>query len=71
MHEKVELNRTKSCQSGRKVVTPNSKSDLPLDFCRRDHVKLLQVCQPYQIPIGFLVENADSVCEVQESILMI
>ena len=33
MHKKFEINRTKikgSCQSGRKMVTHNSKSDLPL-----------------------------------------
>ena len=33
MHKKFEINRTKingSCQSGRKVVPHNSKSDLPL-----------------------------------------
>ena len=33
MHKKFEINRTKikgDCQSGRKVVTHNSKSDLPL-----------------------------------------
>ena len=33
MHKKFEINRTKikgMCQSGRKVVTYNSKSDLPL-----------------------------------------
>ena len=33
MHKKFEINRTKikgGCQSGRKVVTHNSKSDLPL-----------------------------------------
>ena len=33
MHKKFEINQTKirgSCQSGRKVVTHNSKSDLPL-----------------------------------------
>ena len=32
-HEKFEINQTKikgSCQSGRKVVTHDSKSDLPL-----------------------------------------
>ena len=36
MHKKFEINRTKikgSCQSGRKVVTHNSKSDLPLGTC--------------------------------------
>ena len=35
MHKKFEINRTKikgGCQSGRKVVTPNSKSDLPLNL---------------------------------------
>ena len=33
MHKKFEINRTKikgGCQSGRKLVTHNSKSDLPL-----------------------------------------
>ena len=33
MHKKFEINGTKikgGCQSGRKVVTHNSKSDLPL-----------------------------------------
>ena len=33
MHKKFEINRTKikvGCQSGRKVVTHDSKSDLPL-----------------------------------------
>ena len=34
MHKKFEINQTKikgSCQSGRKVVTNDSKSDLPLE----------------------------------------
>ena len=34
MHKKFEINLTKingGCQSGRKVVTHNSKNDLPLD----------------------------------------
>ena len=33
MHKKFEINQTKimgGCQSGRKVVTQNSKNDLPL-----------------------------------------
>ena len=33
MHKKFEINQTKikgGCQSGRKAVTHNSKSDLPL-----------------------------------------
>ena len=37
MHKKFEINRTKikgGCQSGRKVVTHNSKSDLPLVWRR-------------------------------------
>ena len=40
MHKKFEINRTKikgGCQSGRKVVTHNSKNDLPL----KDEVKLV------------------------------
>ena len=35
MHKKFEINWSKfkgGCQSGRKVVTHNSKSDLPLDM---------------------------------------
>ena len=33
MHKKFEINRTKiKGQSGRKVVTPDSKSDLPLVY---------------------------------------
>ena len=35
MHKKFEINQTKikgGCQSGRKVVTHNSKSDLPLNL---------------------------------------
>ena len=35
MHKKFEINRTRikgGCQSGRKVVTLNSKSDLPLGY---------------------------------------
>ena len=38
MHKKFEINRTKikgSCQSGRKVVTQNSKIDLSLDIIRK------------------------------------
>ena len=38
MHKKFEINRTKiegSCQSGRKVVTYDSKSDLPLKGDRK------------------------------------
>ena len=38
MHKKFEINRTKmkgGCQSGRKVVPYNSKSDLPLVMLRR------------------------------------
>ena len=37
MHKKSEINQTKikgGCQSGRKVVTHNFKSDLPLASCR-------------------------------------
>ena len=37
MHKKFEINQTKikaGCQSGRKVVTHNSKSDLPLHSCQ-------------------------------------
>ena len=37
MHKEFEINRTKikgsSCHLGRKVVTHNSKSDLPLTDC--------------------------------------
>ena len=36
MHKKFEINQTKikgGCLSGRKVVTHNAKSDLPLETC--------------------------------------
>ena len=39
MHRKFEINRTKiksGCQSGKKVVTYNSKSDLPLVLFQND-----------------------------------
>ena len=43
MNKKFDINRTKikgGCQSGRKVVTHNSKSDLPLDtYTTGDKVK--------------------------------
>ena len=38
MHKKFDINRTKikgGCQLGKKVVTQNSKSDLPLDKQRK------------------------------------
>ena len=50
MHKKFEINQTKikgGCQSGSKVVSHNSKSDLPLskvDMCLRKIKKLL-LCQ--------------------------
>ena len=45
MHKKFEINGTKikgGCQSGRKVVTHNSKSDSPLEFeARRNTYSIL------------------------------
>ena len=41
MHKKFEINLTKiigGCQSGRKVVTHNSKSDLPLEAAKRNEL---------------------------------
>ena len=41
MQKKFEINQTKikgGCHSGRKVVTHNSKSDLPLECGRMDEV---------------------------------
>ena len=38
MHNNFEINWTKiksSCQSGRKMVTPDSKSDLPLELIKK------------------------------------
>ena len=43
MHKNFEINRTKikgGCQSGRKVVTHNSKSDLPLTIIMRKYADL-------------------------------
>ena len=42
MHKKFAINRTKikgGCQSGRKVVTHNSKSDLPLVVRYLDNIE--------------------------------
>ena len=49
MHKKFEINRTKitdGCQSGRKVVTHKSKSDLPLDsrYLEKNVRHLLLMC---------------------------
>ena len=44
MHKKFEINRTKfkgDCQSGRKVVTHNSKSDLPLYAVNKMSLKMV------------------------------
>ena len=44
MHKKFEINQTKtkgSCQSGRKVVTHHSKSDLPLGNELKKTVELI------------------------------
>ena len=43
MHKKFEINQTKikdGCQSGRKVVTHNSKSDLPLVQLNLKHMQV-------------------------------
>ena len=47
MHKKFEINQTKikgGCQSGRKVVTHDSKSDLPLPTRKRQSVKTISIC---------------------------
>ena len=46
MHKKFEINRTKikgSCLSGRKVVTHNSKSDLPLKPEKKPEVRVTKI----------------------------
>ena len=56
MHKKFEINRTKikgSCQSGRKVVTHDSKSDLALPvYCYFDP-KLIIFLENYSRPFFF------------------
>ena len=45
MHKKFEINQTKimgGCHSGRKVVTHNSKSDLPLEQVVKCHFYLIR-----------------------------
>ena len=56
MHRKFEMNWTKikaGCQSGRKVVTHNSKSDLPLAkislFCRGMYLGSIHVTWDNQL----------------------
>ena len=44
MHKKFEMNRTKikaGCESGRKVVSHNSKSDLPLYVVHNMSLKMV------------------------------
>ena len=46
MHKEFEINRTKikdGCQSGRKVVTHNSKSDLPLAALLEHMHKMVEI----------------------------
>ena len=55
MHKKFEINRTKikgGCQSGRKLVTHNSKSDLPL-------VKLLEKKYDFLYLLSYFSEADD------------
>ena len=57
MHKNFEINQTKikgDCQSGRKVVTHNSKSDLPLKVSRRpmNYPKLAAEGGIEQVKIG-------------------
>ena len=47
MHKKFEINRTKikgGCQSGREVVTHNSKSDLPLYLVKFTYIFKAVLC---------------------------
>ena len=54
MHKKFVINRTKikgGCQSGRKVVNHNSKSDLPLIqliICKEKNIATIHVHQTSQ-----------------------
>ena len=57
MHKKFEIDRTKikgSCQSGKKVVTHNSKSDLPLGE-REDDLDIKQL--PWMVALGSYQEE--------------
>ena len=57
MHKKFEINRTKikgGCQSGRKVVTNNSKSDFLLAYLAPNS-KYGQVALHCGLVVGFLV----------------
>ena len=64
MHKKFEINPTKikgSCQSGRKVATHNSKSDLPLDFSTNTVDTLPEktlICKIYDLTRPALVRLA-------------
>ena len=58
MRKKFEINQTKikgGCQSGRKVITHNSKSDLPL--CT---VKIYCFYEQFEIHISFVVAVVSS-----------
>ena len=72
MHKMLEINRTKikgGSQSGRKVVTHSSKSDLPLA------IKTLCVYSLYRVPICFSELDQNTFleklyCHVVENILL-
>ena len=51
MHKKFEINWTKikgDCQSGRKVATPDSKSDLPLALRLKENTFLIKALELHQ-----------------------
>ena len=59
IHKKLEINRTKikgDCQSGRKVVTHNSKSDLPLAQLSSSGVVVVWgfMCYTFGIDLSFV-----------------
>ena len=62
MHKKFEINRTNikgSCQLGRKLVTHNSKSDLPLVYIEFLSMNL-QICSENMNTITSLFSGGEN-----------
>ena len=58
MHKKNEINQTKikgRCQSGRKVITHDSKSDLPLGVERSTHAAAQPIIAKCLLAMSYLL----------------
>ena len=71
MHKKFEINQTKikgCCQSGRKVVTHTSKSDLPLKAYQDMNTPLGQINNIVKKTLAFLKKKTTTIFYNNESL---